>query len=122
MNNSKIVSDNLEEQEDIVPFLEKQKGEWSQIVEALNRVEQSEDWKKLKRLVLDDVLAKIEKNLVAEAQKKEINAPKIYHLQGQLAWAKRYSDLKILSEFFRQQIEQIKLKINYEQNPRDEAL
>lgn len=108
MNNSKIAFENLEEAEDRSSFLQKQQGELSQIIEAINRVEASQDWQKLKRLVLDGVLETLERQLKSEAQKPEVITPELYRLQGQLAWAKKYADLKKLSEFFRNQLEGIK--------------
>lgn len=122
MNNSKIAYDNLEEKEDRTSYLQRQKGEITQVVEAINRVESSKDWQKLKKLVLDGILGTIERQLSSEASKKEVNAPELYRLQGQLIWAKKYADLKKLSEFFRQQIESIKIQLNEQKNPRDGAL
>ena len=111
MNNSKIVSDNFEEEEiDLSPLQDKQ-GELTQIIEAINRVEVSEDWQKLKKLLLDGVVSNLERQLANESLKKEINPSEIYRLQGQLTWAKKYVDLKKLSEFFRQQLEGIKLRL-----------
>lgn len=122
MNNSKIAYDNLEEKEDRTSYLQRQKGEITQVVEAINRVESSKDWQKLKKLVLDGILGTIERQLSSESSKKEINTPELYRLQGQLIWAKKYADLKKLSEFFRQQIESIKIQLNEQKNPRDGAL
>mgnify|MGYP001618152772 CR=1 FL=1 len=119
MNNSKIT--NLEEKEEKLLFLQKQQGELAQVIESINRVEANEDWQKLKRLLLDGIVASLEKQLLSETAKDEISPPKIYRLQGQLMWAKKYSDLKKLSEAKRQQIENIKNQIN-EKNPRDGAL
>lgn len=121
MNNSKIVHFNLEETDDNSSFLEKTKGELSQIVEAINRVEATRDWQKLKELVLDGVVQSLERQLRNESEKRELNIPEIYRLQGQLAWAKKYADLKKFSEFFKQQIQNIKLKLN-EKSPSDGAL
>lgn len=122
MNNSKIASFNSESEEsdskDRVSILEKQQGEWTQIVEALNRVEVSNDWQKLKKLFLDGVIATLENQLKGEASKNEINPESIYRLQGQLAWARKYADLKKLSEFFRKQIENINNQLNGK-NPTD---
>ena len=125
MNNSKIAygTYDLEENKDNrLSFLQKQEGELAQVVEAINRVEASEDWQKLKKLLLDGVVTTLEKQLLAEANRKEIDSPEIYKLQGQLAWAKKYADLKKLSDIYRQQVENLKNQIKYEQNPRDEAL
>jgi len=125
MNNSKIAFDNLAERLDAdrSAFLAKQKGELSQVLEAIRGVEQTSDWQKLKRLVLDEVVNSLERQLSSEALKKEINTSELYRLQGQLVWAKRYTDLAKLAELFRTQIEHITLQIQHEQtNPRDGAL
>ena len=113
MNNSKITFDNLSEElnTDRKSFLEKEKGRLSQIVEAINRVEASEDWQKLKSMLLDGVIETLKKQLASEASKSEVNTPEIYRLQGQLAWAYKYVDLKKLSEVYRHQIENIKNQI-----------
>ena len=121
MNNSKIVYENSGEESKTL-FLQKQQGELTQIVEAINQVESSENWQKLKKLLLDEIATNLEKQLVSEAAKDEVNPPKIYRLQGELKWAKRYSDLKKLSEVKRQQIENIKNQIKHEKDPRDGAL
>ncbi len=123
MNNSKIAYYNSKEEVkvDQTELLQKRRGELSQIIEAINRVEDSDDWQKLKKLVLDGVVATIERNLKLEVSKIEINPAEIYRLQGQLSWARKYSDLKKLSEFFKTQIESTKHQIN-EQNSRDGAL
>ena len=121
MNNSNIVVNNLEEDEKIL-FLQKQQGELAQIIEAINQVETSESWQKLKKLLLDEIVINLEKQLASEAAKDEIILPNIYKLQGELKWAKRYSDLRKLSEVKRQQIENIKNQIKNETNPSDGAL
>ena len=119
MNNSNV---QLEEKEDSrLSFLQKQLGELAQIVEAINRVEASEDWQKLKKLLFDDTVKNIERQSQLEVNKSKVDLPAIYRLQGQLVWAKKYSDLRKLSEAFRQQIENLKNQIN-EKNPRDGAL
>ena len=123
MNNSKIAIENLEEKEDNrLSFLQKQQGELTQLVEAINRVENSEDWRKLKELLLDGVVTGLEKNLRLESEKRELNLPKIYRLQGQLEWARKYTNLGRLVEVKRKEIENIKNLIKHEQNPRDGAL
>lgn len=107
---------------DRLAFLEEERGKLRQIVEAINSIEVSEDWQKLKRLVLDDALASLERQLYEQALKPEIDLPSLYRLQGQLLWARKYFDLKKLGEYPKQQIENIK-KLQHEQtNPSDGAL
>mgnify|MGYP001568260686 FL=1 len=124
MNNSKIAYENLEEDEklDHSEFLQRQKGEITQIVEAINRVEASEDWQKLKDVLLDGIVGNLERQLLNEAVKGEIDSSEMYRLQGQLFWARKYADLKKLSDMYRQQVENIKNQIKHEKNPRDGAL
>lgn len=122
MNNSKIAIENLEEAKDNrLSFLQNQQGEFTQLVEAINRIESNEDWQKLRKLLLDDVVNRLEKELKSEAERSPLDEPKIYRLQGQLEWARKYIDLKKLADYKKLVIENLKKQI-YEQNPRDGAL
>ena len=121
INNSKIVYESSEKDERVL-FLQKQQGELIQVIEAINQVETSENWQKLKKLLLDGIVINLEKQSASEAAKGEIDLPRVYRLQGELKWARRYSDLRKLSEDKRQQVENIKNQIKNETNPRDGAL
>src|SRR3990167_1992445 len=89
MNNS---NHKLEEKEDSrLSFLQDKQGELAQLIEAINRVEANEDWRKLKELLLDGVVEKLERQLKDEAKKDEVSLPKLYRLQGQIEWAKKYT-------------------------------
>ncbi len=114
MNNSKIAFYNVEEQEPDVAHLEEKRGETSQIVEAISRVEAHEDWQKLKRLVLDEVVSSLERRLLSKASDHEVNLPEVYRLQGQLEWARKYVDLKKLADSYRNQLEHIKYQLKNE--------
>lgn len=113
MNNAKIALDNQGEEinQERISFLQKQQGELSQVIEAIHAVEANSDWQKLKRLVLDGVISTLERQLATEVARKEIDTAEIYRLQGQLVWAKKYADLKKLGEFFKKQVESIKLQL-----------
>lgn len=112
MNNSKIAFDNVEDTpDDRDSILERQQGELTQVIEAIKGVESNIDWQKLKRLILNGVVENLERQLFQEVSKKEIDTPEIYRLQGQLVWAKKYTDLHKLGELFKQQIENIKLQL-----------
>lgn len=125
MNNSKIALENLanpeENKDNRLSFLQKQQGEITILVEAINRVESNEDWQKLKELFLNGIVEKLERQLRDEAKKDEVSLPKLYRLQGQLEWAKKYSNLKMISNEKRLEVENLKKQIN-ERNPRDGAL
>ena len=119
MNNSNI---QLEKEEDSrLSFLLEKQGELAQLVEAINRVEANDDWRKLKELLFNGVVKKLERQLKDEASRNEVNLPKIYRLQGQIEWAKKYSDLKKISNEKRSELDNLK-KQTYEPNPSDGAL
>mgnify|MGYP001600761649 FL=1 len=119
MNNSNL---QLEDKEDSrLSFLQDKQGELAQLVEAINRVEANEDWRKLKEIFLNGIMDKLERQLKEEASKSEVSLPKVYRLQGQVEWAKKYSNLKKISDEKRLEIENLKKQI-YESNPRDGAL
>lgn len=121
MNNSNV--HNLEEKEDNrLSFLQQKQGELAQLVEAINRVEANDDWRKLRELFLNGIVDRLERQLRDEAQKSEVDLPKIYRLQGQIEWAKRYSDLKKISDEKRLEIENLKKQIYERTNPSDGAL
>ena len=118
MNNSNI---QLETKKDSrLSFLQEKIGELSRLVETLNKVEDNEDWQNLKKLLLDGIVEKLERQLRDEAKKDEVNLPNIYRLQGQIEWAKKYSDLKKFSNDKRLELENLKKQIN--EYPRDGAL
>lgn len=99
--------------------IEKRKGELTQIVEALNRVADSDDWRKLKGLLWDGIVQSLERQLLYETDKKEINFSEVYRIQGQITWARKFADLEKLSSTYRLELQNLK---NYEPNTRDGAL
>lgn len=118
MNNSNI---QIEKKEDSrLSFLQEQQGELAKLVEAINRVEANEDWRKLKELFLNGVVDKLERQLKDEAGKKEVSLPNIYRLQGQIEWAKKYINLKKISDDKR--LELVNLKKQTYEHPKDGAL
>lgn len=123
MNNSRVAIENLEEIEDNrLSFLQKKQGELTQLIEIINRVAVSEDWQKLRDLVLNDVVVTLERKLKLEAENIDVHLPKLYRLQGNLEWARKYLDLGKLVEWKKTELESIKNLIKHESNPRDGAL
>ncbi len=107
MNLSKIAQENFDEtpQEiDRTPWLRQRESELVKIIEALGRVGENEDWNILKQNVFDGVVESLERRQKDEANKAEINIKEMYGLQGQLAWARRYSDLGKLRDDFKKEL------------------
>lgn len=124
MNNSKIAIDNQdvfkEKEVDKTPVLREKEGVLVKIIEAVNRIEQTEDWKTLRNYIFDGLVESLERRLSQEANKDELNQPEIHRLQGQLIWARKYSDFKKLSEVYRSELLNVKKMLNT--NPGTEPL
>lgn len=80
-------------------------GELVQIVEAIDILLGSKEWRIL-RNVFDEAVEKVERQLLSEA-KGEVDVNKIYSLQGELLALKRY-DLANYAERCKKELEGIK--------------
>lgn len=78
------------------------------IIEAIDEVLKLKAWQTLKELVFDGVVVRVNSQLLSEAKKPSIETDKIHHLQGELAWARRYSDLKSYAEMLSKELLGIK--------------
>jgi len=96
---------------DTSPVLRERKARLSRLVEAISNLSQNDDWNTLKELLLDGQVENLEKQLLGEAKNYELNSPKIYRLQGNLEWAKRYDFYK-LAEAYKSEINAINKKLN----------
>jgi hypothetical protein len=124
MNNSKIAIDS----QDILgvkdfnkaPILRQKEGELVAIIEAVNRIADNSDWLILRKHIFDDLVGSLERRLATEAGKSELNQPEIHRLQGQLIWARKYSDFNKLADVFRSELKNVKQMLNT--NPGTEPL
>ncbi len=112
MNNSKIafekVSLSLDQEPTNTEYLKDREAELVRIIEAVERINQSDDWKTLKLLVFGGVVESLEKKLRLESEKSDLDISEIHKIQGQLAWARKYADLNKLNEVFRTELLHIK--------------
>ncbi len=114
MNNSKIAIENTlaEEPEfDNKPLLREMQSQRTRIVQAIDRVKASKDWRMLEDELFEGIVEKLEKLLREEANKRPIDDAQIYYLQGQLVWAKKYADLEKLKEVFKVEVQNIKKQL-----------
>ena len=81
------------------------------ILKALEALEMSQEWETLKELVFNPAKASIEKQLMLEANKPELDLPKIYRLQGELNWAIKYCDISKFIESKKRLLEEINKRI-----------
>lgn len=85
------------------------KGKLTRLIEAVAAVESSEAWSTLKTEVFDEELKRMNRLLLGEANKPELNPSSIYKLQGQILSLKRY-ELTRLAEGYKLELNQLKSK------------
>ncbi len=116
MNNAQYVIDNIYDLEihDADAHKAKYKEEEAKlikIIEAVGHVSASKDWQTLSDILFKNIQDSLERRLKQEALKKPIDEPEIYRLQGQLAWAKSYTNLQDLLLLFKKQLEGIRKQL-----------
>ena len=112
MNNSALrIEDILEDDSGREEHLQVQEAERVRILEALKELKESSAWQELNQLLFTGLEENLEAQLRSEATKSELNAPKIYRLQGQLMWARGYSDLEKLEKRYSLELQNIRKQI-----------
>lgn len=115
MNNSKFAIDKFSLEEtssvDRTPWLREREGELIKIIEAIGEIEESTAWGTLKNTVFDGVVQSLERQLKTEASKDEPMQMALAKINGQLVWARKYSDLKELSQVFRLELTNIRQQL-----------
>lgn len=91
MDESNVLRGN--EEIDRRPYIRERITELTSNLGAIDGLLENDDWKLLEESVFKPTVEKLEKEMLAEAQKKDMDNVKIYRLQGNIAWAKIYSDL-----------------------------
>lgn len=103
---------NLEEEVDISPSLRAEEMKLVKIIQAIEAVAQTPEWQILKENIFDGTVESLERMKSAEASQQPINTDKIHSINGQLAWAKRYSNFSSLTEVYRKRLKEVKDKLN----------
>jgi len=106
MNNSKLALDSFEPTKpvDRKPKLRGMESRLVDIIESLKFIIDTKEWQTLKDEIFDGVLESLEKRLMVEAKKAEKDIGKMDSLNGQIVWAKKYSDLDKLVTVYRQEL------------------
>jgi len=113
MNNGFLELEELDSSDNsatIIALREKQTA-LVEILKSLNEIVKMPEFSVLKEMVFDKMVQEIEKRIKSESLKNELNGPEIYRLQGQLAWAKRYSNFYKLAETYKQELENLTRKL-----------
>ncbi len=108
MNNGFIAQQNIdfEDQPKNLDSLRAEETNLMAIIDSCIRLANHPDWLVLKEKVFDGVVDSIRKRREIEIEKKPRNGPTIHNLNGQLEWAKKYSDLLTVASTYKQRLEQ----------------
>lgn len=91
--------------------LETRHAELVKIIQSFERLEKSEEWSTLNELVFSKSVSSLERQLLNETLNPIVDMNKIYRLQGEWTWAKRYSDVNRYITTLKQQLADIKKKL-----------
>lgn len=81
------------------------------IMESFESLEKSKEWETLKELVFSKSQLSIERQIHNAANESPIDLPKLYKLQGELSWAKRFNNIDKFIENYKRQLIEVKAKI-----------
>lgn len=118
MNNSMIPNEMLEMDEPVdntVHFRQKE-AELIKILEAINGLSANPDWLLLKEKIFDGVVDGLKKQRDIEVEKQPLNGPKIHSINGQLTWAKKYSNIADLAHIYKLELANIRKQLNVQNN------
>lgn len=112
MNNASIDLSNLQDESfDRSPWLRQREGELVKIIEAINKIAGTEEWSILENHIFGNLVETLDRRLNSEASKLEIKDAELYRLQGQITWAKKYADLKKLSDFYKLELTNVRKQL-----------
>ena len=103
--------DKIEMTEEVKVILRQEQARLIKLIDALVKLEKSQEWAVLKELVFDKSLEAIQRQITSEALAVTIDINKLYKLQGEWAWAKQYSDTNRFVDTLKKQLEDIKKRL-----------
>ena len=103
MNNASI-----QEPEELQPDTTEIQARLTRILEAILGLSQNPDWLTLQELHFSKEEERVNRLLLSEVSKSEIDLNGVYRLQGERIWAKRYADLRILARLLEKQLKNLK--------------
>lgn len=77
-------------------------------IEAVAGLLENKDWRTLQELCFSKEIERIDRLLLQEAKKTDMNFGAMLTLQGELKWAKRYSDLASWAKLLKNQLDNLK--------------
>lgn len=80
----------------------------TRLIEAIDGVLKTKDWQTLVELHFSKEKERVERLLLSETKKIQLEDKEIYRLQGELKWGVRYADLRRWAEFLKNQLTELK--------------
>lgn len=104
----------LSEEETLTPTTGRRERETElvNLVDAIRNVLMTPEWSSLKEKLFDGLVERLERQLITAATRKVVDEKEIYHIQGQLVWAKRFSDLEKLADMYRLELTSVRRQLN----------
>lgn len=112
MNNSLIQPESNPQLEKVQEKTQEREATVVRIIEAVQRIKQSEDWSTLKTEVFDSLTKHLKSELFAEAKKESPDTNKLNRLAGELKWSERFSDLEKYENVLRVELQGIRLRLH----------
>jgi len=106
MNNSQLIVENVDMEiptpVDTTPILRENAIKLEKIIDAFDKINGSIYWKLLQSEVFDGVLEALQRRM-----RNEKDPNQLFKLQGQIAWAEKFSNLPKLAEVYRKELTNI---------------
>lgn len=80
----------------------------TRLIEAIARLLDNKDWRTTHELHFQGEEERINRLLFNEAKRDKLDEVAIYRLQGELKWAKRYSDIGQFGKILKNQLDKLK--------------
>lgn len=106
------ISLELEEPVDNTVLLREKETQLVKIIQALEEIEKNDTWQYLKETIFDGIVESLKKRRDLEVEKKPLNGPLIHSINGQLEWAKKYSNLTSLASIYRLELSNVRKLLN----------
>lgn len=81
------------------------------LIQAIEALEKSEEWSKLKELLVDGLVSKTKEKILQEALSQDPKIERIEYLKGELAWSKKYADLGKYAGTLKTELESIRKRL-----------
>lgn len=82
------------------------------LIEAIQRIDASEDWSTLKTEIFDTLSSSLERELKEESKKENPNTNKLNRLSGELKWAERFADFNKYATTLRVELQGIRQRLH----------